>query len=115
MAELDQLEGQLLGLQKVIERADRLDRLAGNSDFRKLILEDFCVHECANYVHASADPNLDQGSRADALALAQAGGHLNRWFSVISRMGSTALAQIEDVKEVIDQIRAEQVVGEVTN
>ena len=67
MSEVALLEKQLADTKTLVDRRTIAQRLAANADFRKLILEEFCVNECARYAQASADPALGANERADAL------------------------------------------------
>lgn len=102
------LETQIEDMKKAVERRDLALRLANNPDFRKLILEGFCQVEAAAYVQSSTDPALDERSRADALGIAQASGHLKRWLQVIMAMGHQATITIADCEAAIEDIRAEE-------
>lgn len=104
----ESLESQLENCQKLVERRDQLAKLCKNREFKALILEQFMTEDCANYARLSADPALKPENRQDALALAQAAGHLKRWMSVIERMGDQAASQLEDLRQNIDDVRAEE-------
>lgn len=106
MSEVSQLEKQLADTKTLVARRDMALKLSKNSDFRKLILEEFCVQEAARYVQASADPALGATERADALAIAQASGHLKRYLSVIVQMGSVAERDLVTLQEAIEEARA---------
>ena len=108
MSEVAKLEHQLDEAKAQVARMELAERLAGNSDFRKLILEYFCVEECARYAQASSDPALGPGERHDALALAQAAGHLKRFLQVQCQMGEIAARNIIDINEAIEEARAEE-------
>ena len=108
MSEVTALENQLANVKELIERRRQALRLADNADFRKLILDGFCKEEAARYVQASCDPALQANERADALAMAQASGHLRRFLSVIVQMGNAAEGQIRDLEDAIDEARAEE-------
>ena len=101
------LEHQRDSARKLIERRDLALRLYKNSDFKELILNEFCVQECARYAQASADPALKPEARADSLAIAQAAGHLRRFLSVIVQMGNQAEGQMTDLNEAIEASRQE--------
>lgn len=105
MSEVSALEYQRNGMAKLIEQRDAAIRLSKNRDFKTLILEGFMVEEAARYVHASADPMLPPNERADALALAQASGHLKRYLSVVTRMGDDAASQLPHIDEAIEEER----------
>ena len=106
------LEHQRDNAKELIERRDLALRLYKNPDFKKLILEDFCVQECARYAQASADPALNAEARADSLAIAQSAGHLRRFLSVIVQMGNQAENQMADLNEAIEASRQEDDLAE---
>ncbi|MNR36391.1 hypothetical protein D3C85_1543030 [compost metagenome] len=108
MSEVSALEQQLAGLKLTVEKRDMAQRLARNPDFRKLILEEFMVNECARYVHTSSDPNVPESGRQDALNIAQAAGHLKRFLSVMIQMGNSAADTLGDVEAALDEARAEE-------
>ena len=108
MSEVNQLQKQLDDSKKLIERRRQAIRLSENKDFKKLILEGFCVSDAASYVSASADPQLTLEQRADALNIAQAGGHLKRFLSVITQMGAVAERDIANIEDAIVSARAEE-------
>lgn len=108
MSEVALLEKQLADHKSLVERRTMAQRLAANSDFKKLILEEFCVQECARYAQSSGDPALTAEQRADALAIAQAAGHLRRYLSVIVQMANAAENTIPDIEAALDEARAEE-------
>ena len=107
MSEVKALEQQLKNAKELAARRAMALKLSENREFRKLILEDFCTTECARYVQASADPALGVGERADALAMAQAAGHLRRFLSVITQIGFTAENEVPQIEAAIEELRAE--------
>lgn len=106
--EVKGLEQQLKDNKDLVARRDLALRLSQNSDFRKLILEDFCVTDTARLVGQSADPALDALQRADALNMAQASGHLKRYLSMMVTMGNTAARDIPAVEEALVDARNEE-------
>jgi hypothetical protein len=107
MSEVSQLERQREGSLALIAERDLALKLSDNPDFKKLILEEFCVRECARYAQSSGDPALTAEQRADALALSQAAGHLRRWLSVKVRMGNQAEGQLPELEAAIEEARQE--------
>jgi hypothetical protein len=87
---------------------DAAERLAKNKDFRKLILEGFCLKDAARYVQASEDPCIEANERADALKIAQASGHLKRFLSVTIQMGRHAKNTIPELEETLGEVRSEE-------
>lgn len=105
---VEALERQLEGSKEIIEQQKMALRLANNRDFKKLILDEFCVKECARYAQMSADPQLNAVERADALALAQAAGHLRRWLSVKNLQGNTAQSSLASLEAELEEARLEE-------
>ena len=104
---ITQLEDRREELVKLADRAESLDRLAKNKDFKKIILEDFMVNDCSRYAQESADPLLEPHHRADALAMAQAAGHLKRYLQINRQMSRKASMDIVSIDEAIEEMRAE--------
>lgn len=105
MSRVEQLEDQLKDGKMLAERRDTIVRLSKNADFRKIILDDFFVTECARYARESGDPALPAEARADALAMAQAAGHLKRYLNVQIQMGNAAESQLASLEEAIAEER----------
>lgn len=104
-----ELESQLKNNQEAMERRDMALKLFKNREFKKLILDYFCTEECARYAQLSADPSLKPENRADALALAQAAGHLRRWLSIQVQMGNHAESQMDALREEITEVSREEI------
>ena len=101
------LERQVLGEKEAQARMEAVQRLCKNKDFKKIILQDFCVTDCARYACESADPLLNEAQRADALAMAQAAGHLKRYLDLADRFGMYSGERIIDLQNEIDGLRAQ--------
>lgn len=101
------LEQELEQYQYRKARKLMAERLANNSDFRKIVLEGFCRDDCARYVSESGDPLLGAEERKDALNIAQAAGHFKRYMRLQIQMGETADRNIRDLEEAISEVRAE--------
>lgn len=101
------LEGQLSDAKEMVERGLAARKLASNREFRKLVLDGFCKDDCARFAAQSADPALDPVQRADALAMAQAGGHLKRFLSATIQMGESAAREVGDIETELEEARAE--------
>ena len=107
MSEVLALEKQLQTAKQLAARREMALKLGDNREFKQLILKDFCVEECARYAQSSADPALTIEQRQDALALAQAAGHLRRYLSVVVQMGNTANNEIPQIEVAIEELRQE--------
>lgn len=106
--QIEALEIQLKASKDHAELGDAVLRLQKNRDFRKVINEQFMVTECARYAQISADPALSEADRANALALAQAAGHLKRFLSVMVQMSNHANSQIPEIEQALDELRGQE-------
>ena len=109
MSEVTALEKQLEEAKVYISRRDLAVKLYNNPEFKKLIIDEFCGSECARYAQTSADPALDDRQRADALAIAQAAGHLRRYLSVIVTMGNQSEEMLDRLEAEIEVARQEEI------
>ena len=105
--QIQALEKHIQEQKHLAEMADIAVRLNDNPDFRKLILDGFCLNEAARYAQESGDPMLTKDQRQDALNMAQASGHLKRFLSVTILMGNAADTSIVDAQRQIEALRAE--------
>lgn len=108
MSELAELEQLHADYKTVLARRQMAQRLAANRDFKKLILEEFCVNECARFAQISGDYNMSADERADSLATAQAAGHLKRFLYAVSQMGAVAEREMSALEAELDMARAEE-------
>ena len=108
MSEVFALEKQLEDSKEAIARRELALKLYKNPEFKKLVLDEFCTTECARYAQLSADPSLGPTERADALAMAQAAGHLRRFLSVVVTMGNQAERLLPDLESQIEAARQEE-------
>lgn len=107
MTETEHIQQQIADLQELVERKDLALKLEKSREFKKLILEIFCEKECARFVRNSGDPSISPENRADALAMAQASGHLRRFLSLCVMQGYRAEHEIAQAKQALEELRAE--------
>ena len=101
------LEKQIEDSRAAIRMRDLAIKLHENPEFKEVILKGFCVDDCARYAQLSADPSLSTSSQADALAIAQAAGHLRRYLSVLVQMGNAAERAAAQAESEMEIMRAE--------
>ena len=77
------------GLKEQIQVRDAINRLYKNKDFRKVILDNFLVSDCARNARISVS-NMNPEARAKALACAQAAGYLDEYLQANILMGNNA-------------------------
>lgn len=108
MSEVEQAVEQLRTYQAdqaiLVKARDQAIALSTNPDFKKLILDGFCTTEAARYVQESCDPMLAPHMREDALAMAQASGHLKRFLSLTIQIGNTAANNVQQADDQISYV-----------
>lgn len=106
MSLLQDLEQQRDKAKTLVEVRQMAMRLAQNHDFKKLILEGFCLSEAARYAQEAGDPALGREEREDCLAMAMASGHLKRFLSGCIQMGAHSERTMAEVEAAIEEERA---------
>lgn len=106
-SEIQKAEKDILVNKQLIERRETALRLWKNPDFKKLVVEGFMLEDAARYVQESVDNLMEPHMRADALAMAQASGHLKRYLSLAVTMAENAEQRIIDAEELIVALRQE--------
>lgn len=101
------LEHRIEAAKGAIQHGEDIKQLMNNRLFREVILTRFCKEHCARYVQESGDPLLSEVNRADALAMAQAAGHLRRWLDIGIRIADSEAGQLSDMEAELDSARAE--------
>lgn len=107
MTAVSGLEKQLEDSKSLIKLRDMAIKLYSNPEFKELIIDGFCLKDCARFAQESGDPALNAEQRADALGMAQAAGHLRRFLSTTVVMGNNAANQIPALEEAIVEARQE--------
>ncbi len=108
MSDVKDLEKQKSDSIHFIELKAAAIRLYDNADFKKLILDEFCLHECARYAQQSAHPGLNEVQRADALLIAQAPGALKRFLSAVIQKGNHGEQQMSAIEQAIIDAEEEE-------
>lgn len=104
--EIEKLEDFKVKMKRYVELGDAIMRLVKNPDYRKVIEQEFMLGECARFAQESGDPALTDRERADALAMAQAAGHLKRFISQSILMANQADKSIRDSDERIEMLNS---------
>ena len=105
MSEIMGLEQEIEQAEDLVSRRNMALKLFENREFRILFMDEFLTKEAARLVHLSSDPALNADQRADALAMAQATGHVKRYLSMTVQMGAVAEREIADMKASLDELR----------
>lgn len=101
MSEVEKLEQQREDAKNLIQLRDNILKLYKNTTFRKVILDQYCVKECARYIGVAGDPALDKDNRDLALQMGMASQHLLRWLEVTIQMGNSAENELANIDQAI--------------
>jgi hypothetical protein len=104
--QIQNLEVQIGKLKQQEVLGKLAEKLALVPEFKTLIMDEFMTAEVVRNCAISGDPSLDEKQRADALAMAQAGGHLKRYLQAQVVMGRTAQKEIKECESLIDELNA---------
>ena len=107
MSEIQELETQKEYLKAQVELRDQILKLSANHEFRKVIHEEFFQKEAGSLVRIGGDPSLDKQQRQDAIDMALATGHLQRFLSANVQMGNRAEQTIFEIDAALEELRAE--------
>ena len=100
---IQQIESNIRQAKKVVEFGDAIERLRGNRDFKKVIIEGYFEQEAIRLVHLKADSNM-QGTESQKAIVAQmdAIGTLSQYLqtqSTLARMADKAIEADEQARE----------------
>jgi len=107
-SQVEKLEADREAKKQSIALRESVQRLLKNPDFKTLIMDGFCLHECARYIEMAGSPDLTPEARANSLNIAQAGGHLRRYLAKIQLMTATAERDVLAIDAELEQARAEE-------
>lgn len=107
MSEIQELEAQKKDLQKQVELRDQILKLSENREFRKVVQEEFFLHEAARCARIAGDPGMDEKMRNDAMEMAKAAGHFQRYLQANIQMGNQAEETIRQIDATLEEIRME--------
>jgi hypothetical protein len=108
MLDIRNLERQIEANTAQVRRGELALKLGNIPEFKELIMDEFMSAEVIRNVGLSADPALPENQRADALSMAQAGGHLKRYLAAQVQMGRVAEREIPNLEACIQELLSEE-------
>lgn len=108
MSTIAQFEARKTKLKAQVAFRDQILKLSTNPDFREVIDKGFIHDEAARNARIGGDPALGKQEREDAIQMALASGHLQRFLSANIQMGNTAEDEIRQIDSVLEELRAEE-------
>lgn len=106
--EIEQVEISLQQAKEQIERAEALDRLHQNKDFRKMILEGYFKEEASRLVLLKGDINLSKEAEEHCDKMINGIGVLRAYFQTVYHFGNMAEKAIADHEAAREELLQEQ-------
>ena len=104
MSEVTELNKQLESSRELVELKNAVLRLSDNKDFRELVILGFCRDEAAANVKLSGNMHMEKDNRDNALAIAQAAGHFERYMSQMMVEGMNAERIIPQIEKQLQEL-----------
>ena len=81
-----------------------LKSLMSNTEFKDLIMTNYCVNSCADFMSVYSNTTLLDSVRNNALEAGKACGHLKCYLDTILQRGRLAEEELIEVDQVIDSL-----------
>ena len=107
--DVQKTEQEIASMEQRIKIGQAIERLNSNSDFQLVIVKGFLQDDCLRYLDLSGDSTVSEKARLDTLNIAQAGGHFKRYIEAQMTKARDAANRINDQKNFLDQLRAEEI------
>jgi len=108
---IDEMEAVEIGIEQakvLTSNRECLEKLTKNSNFKKLIIENYFEKEASRLVLLKADASMqDAVSQADIMRQIDAIGTFRQYLSTIMQMGRMAQASIAADEETLEELRNE--------
>lgn len=105
MSTIEQLEQQKADLQQYAKLCKTVHRLLSDSEFKELLLNDYCVKESARFVGLATTNFTDNVEREHSLTLAQGCAYLGLWLQNILKAEDITLENIHRIDTLIEEER----------
>lgn len=97
----------------VLDFSAALERLRGNRDFKKVVLEGYFEQEAIRLVHLKSDPNMQAPAIKQSIeSQIDAIGQLSQFFSTVLQKAAMAGRQIEADQTTIEELAAEELTND---
>ena len=110
-SQIEQIEISIADAKKMIARADALQRLQKNKDFKNVIDEGYLKDEAVRLVHLKAHPNVTPEMMVTIDRDINSVGSLRQHFAVIMMLADRAEQDIQANHEAREEVLAEDLEG----
>lgn len=104
----EQMRHQIADAKDAKIKLAAFEKLMSNREFKSVIMETFCVTECALYAQRSGNMLLSETQRADALSIAQAAGHLKTFLHIYGTQLAQKASKLPEFEEDLGLIEQEE-------
>ena len=110
---INAIERNMEKAKAVLEFSAALERLKGNRDFKKVVLDGYFEQEAIRLVHLKSDPNMQSPAIQESIvSQINAIGQLSQFFATVLQKASMARRQIEADQETLEELAAEEVTND---
>lgn len=104
MNEVQEIELSLDQAKEMVDRKNMVNKLMGNREFKKLILDGYFKDESARLVGLLGDPAV-QAHREEIIRSMDGISQLQIYLRTVSQMGSVAERDVADYEKALDETR----------
>lgn len=109
---IQSIEDSIKRNRKLVELGESLERLRGNRDFKKLVLEGYFEQEAIRLVHLKAEPAFQTADRQASITVQMDSiGTLVQFFNTTLQLANLGRKGIESDEVAREEILAEELIN----
>jgi len=113
VSEIESIEEAIVAARVMVERAEALNRLKNNKDFKAIILDHYGVQYASDLVRTKVEPFLQADKdqkyiEGQLLAI----GHLSLFMNTLLQQGLNAKDAIQSQEEELEYLRKEELIND---
>lgn len=107
MSDIAEIELSIQAAKDLVSRKEQALRLAGNRDFKKLVLDGYVKDEAVRLAGLSADPNM-KAHQDDIFDAIKSISLFRQYMQNIVTIGNVAQNELLDQEQVLEEIRTQE-------
>lgn len=111
MSDIETIELSIEEAKKIVAKRDMALKLAGNREFKKLVLEGYLKDEAARLVGISADASVKE-HWGDIHSAINGISHFQQYMRTIKQMGDIAERELAEQVDTLEELRELEAEGE---